>query len=124
MSSEPSGADPSPPPAAQAASRIPRGRLRILLGFCLLAGLFSLALWGSWRFRPERSDGSDLGDPPLDPVRDMLREHAKASPAEVLARGDNALQQLRTAEALSHYKDFLATGATQSAEITYRLSLC
>src|SRR5207248_1150868 len=47
-----------------------------------------------------------------------------ASPAELLARGENALRQLRYVDALACYHEFLETGASQTPDVSYRLGLC
>jgi tetratricopeptide (TPR) repeat protein len=73
----------------------------------------------SWAIRPNSSDHDDRD--PIKPIKPY--EPVKANAADLLTRGDNALRQQRYVEALAYYKDFQAAGATQTADLTYRLGL-
>lgn len=119
MPEETTSVAPAPPAGAEAESPPPSGRMRILTRLALLAGLFGVGMWLTW---PKAADPGDDKEEDT-PVAAKPRETPKASPAEVLARGDNALRQLRYADALSHYKELLGRGAEPTAEITYRLGL-
>ena len=125
MPDEPKEPEHNAPPPAEAPASPPRRSLRILLVAGLLLGVFVVALCGSWRLRKGSIDSVDSANPPHSQPKVVPRELLKpASPVEILARGDSALRQLRYAEALSHYKEFLGTGVARTAEIHFRLGLC
>ena len=127
MANEPATPDansasaPAANAAVEAAAPTPPARRnwRRLASPLFFLGLFVVALLVSWAVRPGPADPDDP-----DPANSRKAfEPVKPNAADMLERGDNAMRQQRHAEALAYYKDFLAAGATQTADLTYRLAL-
>ena len=117
ISPEPASKEPADPPSQR--------KLRSFRVFCLLAALFSLALWGSMQIRSHFSRHGASPDEPGEPLHKDATEVVKvAGPVETLARGDDALRQLRFAQAMSYYQQVLKLGMHKGAPLDYRLGLC
>jgi tetratricopeptide (TPR) repeat protein len=125
MPADPINPDPTGPAPEEGVGLSSRRRLRNLRLFCTFAALFSLALWGSMQIRSHLTQDGNPPDLPGELSKDGGKEIVKAaSPVEVRARGDNALRQLRYAEALSHYQQLLKIGLNDGPALDYRLGLC
>ena len=102
-------------PLREAAGRFARFKLPALLG------LFILSWWASVHFQHEPELPDDDSKPAAEPKKAAV---TAANPADLLARGDEALRLHRFALALSHYEELRAASADHVPLIEYRLALC
>jgi tetratricopeptide (TPR) repeat protein len=113
---------PAKPPDAPVPPRL--GSLRRFSRLGLFAGLFVAALVVSWLFRENVRVDDDPAATPEDSLKNALKKiESVGSPAEHLARGDDALQRHLYVQALSHYEEMLVADPTGAPLVDYRCGL-